>query len=178
MKRKILLVLALVFCAMSLKADTLERLSAIKSGTPWDNKAVGKYDYLTNRAATAIIDISDSTNPVLTFETNGAPITWSHGVDIINFILYVNHGGSNFWIGRAIPPDTIIFITFYDLPNSSVFPSPWGIEVIDTVLFVADGNDGLFIFNVKDPYNPTQISFYDTPDNLTEFFILDSLIYL
>lgn len=172
-----LVLLSMLSFTQIANADSIERLSAIKSGTPWDNQAVGNYVYLANRAATAIIDISDSTAPVLTFETNGAPDTWSKGLDIQDTLLFVNRS-PDFWIGRIYPPDSIKFITYYDLVNPGAHPMPWGIEARDTMLYIANGDKGLYIFNVKDPTNPTQITFYDTPDNLTEFFILDSLIYL
>ena len=153
MKRKILLVLALVFCAMSLRADTIERISAVKSGTPWDNKAVGMYDYLTNRSATVIIDISDSTNPILTYSTTGT-FKWSNGLDVVDTIIYINQFGMAFWIGRIIPPDSIIMLAWYDTPDANLSREPWGIEAKDTILYVAIGDKGLYIFNVKDPYNP------------------------
>jgi len=176
MKRKIVLILASVFSAMSLSADTIERLSAIKSDTPWDNKAIGIYDYLTTRTATAIIDISDSTNPILTYKTTGS-FKWSEGLDILDALLFVNRV-PDFWIGRIFPPDSIVLIAYYDLVNPNLSLEPWGIEARDTILYIANGDEGLYIFNVKDPTNPTQITFYDTPGNLTNFFILDSLIYL
>ncbi len=178
MNKKVVLMVMLTSLAISLYADSLQRLSAIAAGTPWDVKAVGAYAYLTNRAATAIIDISDSMNPIVTFQTNGNPDTWSEGIDIVDSIVYVNHNGNIFWVGLAVPPDTIIYMTFFDLPNPALSPEPWGIEVRDTILYVAVGDKGLYIFNVVDPTNPTQIAFYDTPYNLTEFFSLDTLIYL
>ncbi len=173
-----LVLLSMLSFTQTARADSIERLSAVKSGIPWDNKAVGIYDYLTTRAATAIIDISDSTSPVLTFKTSGGADTYSEGIDIVDTILYVNHEGIKFWIGRAIPPDTIILITIHDLPNPGADPMPWGIEAKDSILYIANGDKGLYIFNVKDPSNPLPIILYDTPYNLTEFFILDSLIFL
>ena len=112
------------------------------------------------------------------FQTDGSPTTWSSGLAINDTIIYINQLGAAFWAGRVIPPDTIIFLIRIDTPNANLSPEPWGIAVKDTVLYIALGDKGLYIFNVKNPTNPTQITFYDTPDNLTEFFILDSLIYL
>lgn len=176
--KRVIIILLLFSLSITLKAQSIQRLSAIATGNPWDNQAVGIYDYLTNRAATAIIDISDSTNPILTFQTDGSPDTWSEGIDIVDSIVYVNHNGNVFWIGQAIPPDTIIVLGRYDLPNPGMSPMPWGIEVRDTVLYIACGDRGLYIYNVTDPSNAFEITSYSLPGNLTEFFILDSLIYL
>ena len=159
-----------------LKADSLQRLSAIAMGTPRDNQAIDIYNYLANGEATVIIDISDSTLPILTYSTTGT-LRWSKGLFIHDSLIYVNRV-PDFWIGRLFPPDSIVQIAYYDLVNPNLVIPPWGIEAKDTILYIADGNEGLFIFNVSDPTNPTQITFYDTPYNLTEFFILDSLIYL
>ena len=159
----------------TVRSDSIERLGAIKTGSPWDNQAVGNYVYLANRAATVIIDISDSTNPVLTYSTTGS-LQWSLGLFVQDSLIFVIDWG-DFWIGRLFPPDSIKFITWYDLPNS-MLPEPWGIEARDTILYIANSGRGLYIFNVKDPTNPTLITVYDTPHALTEFFILDTLIYL
>lgn len=177
MIRRIIVVLTIFLLSVSLKADTLQRLSAIATGgIPWDNETVGIYDYLTDRGAVSIIDVSDSTLPQLSFRSTNIP--WgAEGINIQDTIIYINDVAI-MWIGRLTQPDTIVFLSWYDIPNPALSPEPWGIEVRDTILYVAVGDEGLYIFNVSDPTNPTQITFYDTPYNLTEFFILDSLIYL
>lgn len=178
MSKKIFVVLMLLLLAVSLKADALERLSAIETGgTPWDTEPDSSYNYLADRDAICIIEIADSTLPSLKFRSTNSLMN-SNGLNHQDTIIYVNRLATSFWIGKIFLPDSISFITWYDLPNANLSPEPWGIEVKDTVLYVAVGDKGLYIFNVKDPTSPTQITFYDTPDNLTEFFILDSLIYL
>jgi hypothetical protein len=175
MKKITLMFLGMLIMSALLNADSLERLSAIKSGSAWDCQVVANHIFLANRAAVAIIDISDSTAPFITYETSGSPITWSLGLDISDTMIYVN-SYSDLWIGRLYPPDSIHFLVRYDLPEYGGI-EPWGIEVVDTILFFADGSEGLYILNVSDPYNPSQITYYDTPGYLTEFFILDTLIY-
>ena len=170
-------IIAVFPSVQTVRSDSIERLGACATGgVPEDTEPDGIYAYVADRGALAIIDISDSTSPVLTFRTSGS-LMGSNGVDIDDTLAYVNHLGTTFWIGRLFPPDSIVFITDYDLPNAGL-PQPWGIEIRDTILYVAVGDEGLYIFNVKDPTNPTLITFYDTPHILTEFFILDSLIYL
>jgi hypothetical protein len=177
--KKITLAFLCVF-AMSplLKADAIQRLSAIATGSyPWDVELAANYCFLADRGGLAIIDISDSLNPIMTFRTFG-PLQGASGVDISDTLCYCNDKGLTFWIGNIRPPDTIIFLSIYDILNASGPYEPWGIEVRDTILYIADGNRGLYIFNVRDPYNPTQILLYDTPGYVTEFVILDSLIFL
>lgn len=176
MHKRIVLLVILIPFAISLKADSLQRLSAIAAGTPRDNQAIDIYDYLANGEATVVIDISDSTLPIVTYSTTGT-LCWSKGLFIQDSLIYVNRV-PDFWIGRLFPPDSIVQIAYYDLVNPNLVTPPWGIEAKDTILYIADGTEGLFIFDVSDPTNPTQITYYDTPDNLTEFFIADSLIYL
>jgi len=179
MSKKNVLIITLILLSTSINADTLQRLSAIATGgVPWDIMPRNIYGYLADRSNLVALDISDSLNPFILCKSGGA-IPCGAGVYIKDTLVYVYEDvGCAFWIANISSPDTIIFLSWYELPNTSVFPQPWGIEVVDTILFVADGNDGLFIFNVKDPTNPTQITFYDTPYNLTDFFILDTLIYL
>lgn len=180
MKSKLIFVILFSIFAISLsvqtaRSDSIERLSAIATGgIPWDTKPDGIYNYLADREALAIIDISDSTYPVLTFRTTGT-LMWSVGVDILDNLVYVN-SFSDLWIGRVYPPDSIHFISLTDLPEYGG-TEPWGIEAVDTILFFADGSEGLYILNVKNPQNPTIIAFYNTPGSLTHFFILDTLIY-
>ena len=170
-------IIAVFPSVQTVRSDSIERLGACATGgVPEDTEPDGIYAYVADRGALAIIDISDSTSPVLTFRTSGS-LMWSNGVDIADTLAYVNHFGISFWIGRLFPPDSIKLITWYDLPNS-MSPEPWGIEARDTILYIANSNRGLYIFNVKDPTNPTLITVYDTPHALTEFFILDTLIYL
>ena len=177
MNKRIVLITILTLLAISLKADSLQRLSAIATGgIPWDNEAIDNYDYLADRGAVSVIDVSDSTLPQLSFRSTNIP--WgAEGIDIQDTLIYVNDVAI-MWIGKLTQPDTIVFLSWYDIPNPALSPEPWGIAVKDTVLYVAVGNEGLYILNVKVPTNPTQITFYDTPYNLTEFFILDTLIYL
>lgn len=176
MSKKLVSVLIFVIIFSFAQQDSLQRLSAIATGTPRDNQAIDIYDYLANGEATVIIDISDSTLPIVTYSTTGT-LRWSKGLFIHDSLIYVNRV-PDFWIGRLFPPDSIVQVAYYDLVNPNLVTPPWGIEAKDTILYIADGNEGLYIFSVSDPTNPTQITFYDTPDNLTEFFILDSLIYL
>jgi hypothetical protein len=174
MKKSIVLLFAMLLMSPLLKGDSLERVGACATGgVPEDTEPSGIYAYVADRGALAIVDISDSTSPLLTFRKNMG----SNGVDIDNDFAYVNNQGASFWIGKLFPPDSIVLIKDYDLPNAGL-PEPWGIEVQDTILYIANSDRGLFIFNVKNPVNPTPITVYDTPGRLTEFFILDSLIYL
>lgn len=173
-----LVLLSMLSFTQTARADSIERLSAIATGgNPRDNKLQLIFDYVADGGALAIIDISDSLSPVLTFRTSGI-LRRASGVDISDTLCYANHQGIRFWIGNIKPPDSIIYITSYNLPNPGADPMPWGIEAKDSILYIANGDKGLYIFNVKDPSNPLPIILYDTPYNLTEFFILDSLIYM
>lgn len=177
MNRKIVVVSITLFIFSFAQQDSLQRLSAIATGdTPSDTKAIGIYAFLADGPSICIVDISDSILPILTYKSANTSMA-TFGFCISDTMLYGN-SASDFWIGRLYPPDSIKFIVEYNLINPGQFPMPWGIEAKDTILYIANGDKGLFIFNVSDPYNPTEIASYDTPDNITHFFILDSLIYL
>ncbi|MCK4251133.1 T9SS type A sorting domain-containing protein [candidate division WOR-3 bacterium] len=181
MNKRMFVIFVLIFLGSFIFAqrrDSIVRMSAIATGgVPWDNKPDSVFNYLADRVSMCIIEINDSTLPLLLFKSSGSLMN-SNGLCYLDTLIYVNRLGTSFWIGRILLPDSIDFITWYDLPNANLSPEPWGIEVIDTILYVAVGDKGLYIFNVRDPTNPTQITFYDTPVNLTELCIVDSLIYL
>lgn len=179
MKKIALMFLGMFLMSPLLKADSIERLSAISTGGfPKDVFPRGAYLYVADRSNLVAIDISDSLNPIILCKSGGG-ISDATGVSIQDFLVFAYDDGADlFWIGDISSPDTIVFISWVDLPNTVAGPQPWGIEAVDTILYIANGEHGLQIYNIANPASPSSITTYDTPRNLSEFFVLDSLIYL
>jgi hypothetical protein len=131
----------------------------------------GNYAYCAFVNGLGIIDVSDSTNPVLVsslyFPSRG------EGIFVQGDLAYLADGYWGLQIIDVSDPLHPISRGHYDTPGYS-----WDVFVKDNYAYLADDWHGVFIVDVSDPDHPEPVWNYDTRDYPRDIFVQGNYAYV
>ncbi len=157
--------------------DSIVRVGACATpGITWGVFVQGDYAYVADRSALTIIDVSDSSAPLLV-STLSNPLTGAVGVFVADTLAYLHRGGVGiFSVINVSRPDSPFVLGWCAIPLS--VQDPKGICLVDTLCYVARGQAGFVTINVAKPDSPTVINTFDTPGYAMDLMIQDTIIYV
>ncbi len=140
-------------------------------GRPFDVQVVGNLAYLANRTGLEILDVSDSSAPILVAGC-GSP-GQAYGVDVVGTFAYLADGPSGLSVIDISNPADPRLVGRVDTPDFSR-----NVTVVGGYAYVADRHSGLRIVDVADPASPHEVGHFDTPSYAESVAVAGTVAYV
>jgi hypothetical protein len=133
----------------------------------------GDYAYLGTMCGLWVVDVSDSTNPVLTGRFNPHPESQFvvHGLDVSDNLAYLGTG--KLYIVDVSDPTAPAAVG-----SLAVFGSISAVDVSSTHAYLACSGEGLKIIDISTPSAPVEVGSYDTPGNAYDVQYVAPYVYV